>query len=80
MSVQLRGGEGPVERWQRSMYVETVDQERWIDFDDLMPVGETSTPGPPLASIRSILLVVDGTNTKPGASGRIWIRKAALER
>jgi hypothetical protein len=80
VSVQLRGGKGEVERWQRSVYVETSDQERTIDFDDLTPVGETGTPGPPLAGIRSILLVVDGTNTKPGASGRIWIKKAALER
>jgi hypothetical protein len=80
VSVQLRGGKGEVERWQRSVYVETSDQERTIDFDDLTPVGETGTPGPPLAGIRAILVVVDGTNTKPGASGRLWIKKAALER
>ena len=80
VSVQLRGGKGEVERWQRSVYVATSDQERTIDFDDLTPVGETGTSGPPLASIRAILFVVDGTNTKPGASGRIWLKKAALER
>ncbi len=80
VSVQLRGGERAVERWQRSVYVETSDQERTIDFDDLTPVGETRTVKPSLASVRAILFVIDGTNTKPGASGRIWIKKAAVER
>jgi hypothetical protein len=79
VSVQLRGGEGAVERWQRSVYVDTSDQEHTIDFDDLTPVGETRTVKPSLADVRAILFVIDGTNTKPGASGRIWIRKAAVE-
>ncbi len=82
VSVQLRGGEGDAagERWQRSVYIDTSNQERTIDFDDLTPVGTTHTVKPPLAGIRSILFVVDGTNTKPGASGRIWIRRAELRR
>jgi hypothetical protein len=82
VSVQLRGGDGAgsQDRWQRSVYVDVFDQERHVDFDDVTPVGATHTVAPPFASIRSILFVVDGTNTKPGASGRIWIKKAALER
>ena len=34
---------------------------------------------PPLADVRSLLFVVDTTNTKPGASGRIWITGPALK-
>jgi hypothetical protein len=51
-----------------------------VYFDDLMPVGDTHTFAPILAGIRTILFVVDATNTKMGDSGRIWIRRAALER
>ena len=78
ISVQLRmgddQGEASRERWQRSVYVDTADQERTIYFDDLMPVGETHTSRPVFPAIRSMLFVVDTTNTKPGDSGRIWIK------
>ncbi len=84
ISVQLRAGddqgEAARERWRRTVYVDGAAQERTIDFDDLRPVGDTHTVQPVLDGIRSILFVVDITNTKPGDSGRIWIRKAALER
>jgi hypothetical protein len=84
ISVQLRvgddQGEAAGERWQRSLFVDTSNQERTIFFDDLMPVGETRTFRPAYPSIRTVLLVVDATNTRPGDSGRIWIRKAELQR
>ena len=83
ISVQFRAGEdqGPAsrERWKRTIYVDAAIQERTIFFDDLMPVGETHTFAPVLDGIRSILFVVDATNTKMGDSGRVWIRRAALE-
>ena len=79
ISVQLRtGGDSQQQRWQRSMYVDTVQQEHTIYFDDMMPVGRTETFKPDLPNIRSILFVIDATNTKPGDSGRIWIRQAEL--
>jgi hypothetical protein len=84
ISVQLRAGDdqgnASRERWQRTIYVDTTAQERTVSLTDLMPVGETHTFRPVYGSIRSILFVVDATNTKPGDSGRIWIRKAELQR
>jgi hypothetical protein len=84
ISVQLRAGddqgEASRERWQRTIYVDATEKERTVYFDDLMPVGETHTFKPVFNSIRSILFVVDATNTKPGDSGRIWIRRAELQR
>ncbi len=77
VSVQLRSDTG---RWQRSIYVDTVNQERTVYFDDLMPAGITGSDKPPLSEIRNILFVVDSTNTKTGASGRIWITNPALGR
>ena len=77
LSVQLRSDRG---RWQRSVYVDAVNQERTVNFDDLTPAGVAETDKLPLAEIRSILLVVDSTNTKPGTSGRVWITNPRLER
>ena len=84
ISVQLRAGDdqGPAarERWQRTVYADVSAQERTIFFDDVTPVGETRTLAPILGGIRSILFVVDATNTRLGDSGRIWVRRAALEK
>jgi hypothetical protein len=84
ISVQLRAGDdqGPAsrERWKRTVYVDTSTQDRTVFFDDLIPVGETHTAKPIAGGIRTILFVIDATNTKLGDSARIWIRKAALER
>jgi hypothetical protein len=80
LSVQLRGGARGAERWERSVFVDRFDQDRIVYFDELTPVGATETWKPPLETIRSVLFVVDTTNTKPGASGRIWIEKVELQR
>ena len=77
LSVQLRSDHG---RWHRSVYVDTFNQERTVYFDDLTPAGSTDSDKPALAEIRSILFVVDSTNTKPGTSGRVWITQPSLER
>jgi hypothetical protein len=77
VSVQLRTER---DRWQRSVYVDTFNRERTVLFDDLLPAGTTATDKPPLADVRSLLLVVDTTNTKPGASGRIWITAPLLQK
>jgi hypothetical protein len=82
VSVQLRDApaSGESSRWQRSIYVDPALLEHTIYFDDVNPVGRTTMAKPDLASIRSILFVIDANNTKPGDSGRVWIRKVALER
>ena len=84
ISVQLRAGEdqgaASRDRWKRTVYADASAQDRTIFFDDLRPVGETHTSAPAFGGIRTILFVVDATNTKMGDSGRVWIRKAALEK
>ena len=84
ISVQLRAGDdqgaAARERWKRTVYVDASTQDRTVFFDDLMPVGETHTFAPILDGIRTILFVIDATNTKLGDLGRIWLRRAALER
>ena len=77
ISVQLRTDH---DRWQRSVYVDTFNRDCKVMFDDLLPAGPTATDKPPLADVRSLMFVVDTTNTKPGTSGRIWITGPALQR
>ena len=76
LSVQLRSDRG---RWQRSVYLDTTNQDRSVFFDDMFAAGEAETGKPTLAEIRSVLFVVDSTNTRPGTSGRVWITQPRLE-
>jgi hypothetical protein len=82
ISVQLRTGNGgeTLRRWQRSVYLDTADQERTVAFSDVVPSAGTSEPTPPLDQISQILFVVDTRNNLPGSSGRFWIKRAAFER
>jgi hypothetical protein len=80
LSVQVRAGDGGSDRWARSVYLDASDQEHTVFFDDMVPMGQTRTLKPPLSSVSSLLFVVDTTNTKPGASGRVWMKRAALEK
>ena len=77
ISVQLRSERGS---WQRSVYIDAVDQERTVFFDELTPAAGAGTDKPPRAEIRAILFVIDTVNTRPGTSGRVWITNPALQR
>jgi hypothetical protein len=84
ISVQLRAGEdqgaSAHDRWKRTVYVDASAREHTVFFDDVTPVGQTHTAAPILGGIRTLLFVIDATNTKMGDSGRIWIGKASLEK
>jgi hypothetical protein len=82
ISVQLRTLDigRTLRRWHRSVYIDTADREHTVSFDELVPIAGTDTPTPPLDEVTQILFVVDTTNTKPGTSGRLWFKSAALEK
>jgi hypothetical protein len=80
ISVQLGTERDRWPRWQRSVYVEAFNREQTIRFDDFQPVSPGESARAPLANVRSLMFVVDTTNTKPGTSGRIWIMGPALQR
>jgi hypothetical protein len=84
VSVQIRTGPGhggELERWQRSVYLDTTERDEVLSFDDFTPpIGDVRTLRPALADIRSLMFVVDTTNTKAGSHGDVWLRKIALER
>jgi hypothetical protein len=82
ISVQLRTLETGRElrRWQRSVFLDSFDREHTVYFKDLVPSAGTDPGEPALDQVSQILFVVDTTNTKPGTSGRIWIRSAAFQK
>ena len=80
ISVQVRAevAGAPPERWERSVFVDVQEQERTVRFADMLPVGPTHEARPPKADVRAIMFVVDTTNTKPGATGRLWLGNVRL--
>ena len=81
VSVQLRGApDGSVagERWRRSVYVEPTPRGYVLPFDQFTPAGPARTPRAASADVRSLLFVIDTVNTRPGASGRVWISNVTL--
>lgn len=80
ISLQVRAevpGAEP-ERWERSVYLDANEAERTVRFADMRPVGTTHSPTPPTAGIRTIMFVVDTTNSRPGSSGRLWLGAVRL--
>jgi len=82
ISVQLRTLEEGRElrRWQRSVFLDTFDQEHTVDFKDLVASAGTNPRTPVLDRVSQILFVVDTMHTRPGTAGRIWIKGAAFQK
>jgi hypothetical protein len=82
VSVQFRTANigGTMRRWQRSIFLDTVDGQRTIAFSDLTPSDDSAEGDPPLDQISQILFVVDTVNTKPGTAGRFWVKNAELRK
>ncbi|HEX7138525.1 MAG TPA: hypothetical protein VF219_11785 [Vicinamibacterales bacterium] len=80
MRISVQARISNADRWQRSVYAEPLAQERTVRFDDLRPVGSRDARTIPTRDLRSIMFVVDTTNTRTGTSGRIWLSDVALVR
>ena len=70
---------GRAEGWQRSVYLDEMNRDHTIRFDEVAPLG-TGAGRPDPKRIHDILFVIDTTHAKPGSSGRIWVSSAALQR
>jgi hypothetical protein len=80
LAVQVRAevvGASP-ERWERSVFVDTTENERLVRFSEMTPVGITHAQTVPGNDVRAVMFVVDTTNTKPGSSGRVWLGNIRL--
>ena len=66
--------------WQRSVYLDGVNREQTVRFDEATPIGPVRTLHPDPKDIHDILFVVDTTHARLGASGRLMVKAAALQR
>jgi hypothetical protein len=78
MRLSLQFRDTTADRWQRSIYADVSSRDRTVTFDDFVPVGATHVPKAAKADIRSMMFVVDTTNTKPGTAGRFWVGGPSL--
>ena len=79
VSIEFRTGGGGLDmRWTRSIYLDPVERQQTIFFDNVEPIGDAKGRQLPAADIRSILVVVDRSHTKGGATGTIWLSGAML--
>jgi hypothetical protein len=60
------------------MYLDQDYRSLEVRFDELEPLGATSTPSPPLDRIDVVLMVVDTVNTLPGTAGVVQIAELWL--
>jgi hypothetical protein len=77
--LQLRAstvGEG--ERWGRTFYLDQDYRSLDMGFDELEPLGATSSQNPPLDKVDVILMVVDTVNTRPGTGGVVQLAEMWL--
>jgi len=63
----------PVERWQRSVYLDREPRRYVLKFNDLSPVTASHSERPPLHDMAEVMWVVDDTHTLPGTKGRLSI-------
>jgi hypothetical protein len=73
VAVQLRSAGGiNGQRWQRSIYLDQTPRKLELGLHDFRPV-ETEPAIADLASVQSVLFVVDAVNTRIGSNGQIWL-------
>jgi hypothetical protein len=71
---------GRAEGWERSVYLDESSREYSIRFDEATSITGDGTTHPAAGTIHDIMFVIDATHTKPGTSGQIWLKSAALQR
>jgi hypothetical protein len=80
VSVQVRepGGDRPAEgrRWRRSVFVAAGGRTVVVPLASLEPVAGAGRPRPDAGSVRSLLLVIDTVNARPGDRGVLRIHRA----
>ena len=73
VSVQLRFTPDDA-RWMKSIYLDAGEREVLVPLREMAPAERSDTTIPPSANARSLLLVVDLVNARPGDSGEFTVR------
>jgi hypothetical protein len=81
VSVQLRAStEQGSGRWRKSVYLDETSRTVTLPFTEFRPVQAGQAAAPPLASVASLLFVLDSMNTALGSNGEFWLDDIALVR
>ena len=79
--VQLRRpADSEGQRWRRSVYLDREPRDVTTFFDEMTPIGRTTTFRPDLNTVTDLLFVIDTTNNIPGQSGTFAIDALRLGR
>jgi hypothetical protein len=80
VSLQLREptGGGGARRWQRTLVVGPEPGTHRVPLAAFRPIDDASGPVP-VTRVRSVLLVVDTTNTPPGQKGSVTVHEIRAE-
>ena len=81
VSIQLReplGGQA-ARRWYRSLVIGPEVSTHVVPMTGFLPIDDASGP-PPVTRVRSVLVVVDTTNTPPGQAGTVTVHEIRAER
>ena len=80
VSIQLREplGEQAARRWYRSLVIGPEVSTHVVPVRDFLPIDDASGP-PPVTRVRSVLVVVDTTNTPPGQAGTVTMHEIRAE-
>ncbi|MEQ1759900.1 MAG: hypothetical protein ABL986_16410 [Vicinamibacterales bacterium] len=78
LSVQVRSpGPGDGDRWRRSIYLDETPRDFSVVLTDMRAVASARLDDR-LATIDSLLFVVDDEHTRMGNGGRVWLRNLAI--
>ena len=80
VSIQLReplGGQA-ARRWYRSLVIGPEVSTHVVPVTGFLPIDDASGP-PPVTRVRSVLVVVDTTNTPPGQTGTVTVHEIRAE-
>lgn len=82
VSVQVRteNAGSTTARWQRSIFVDETKREYVVPLRDMRSIERGTLGGIPIEDVRSVMFVIDTTNTAPGRNGRLWVGSPALVR
>jgi hypothetical protein len=65
-------------RWERSIYLDSTPRTISVPIQRFTPVDKPSSLQPVAVHLRSLLLVVDTVNSRPGRRGTVWLSAIGL--
>jgi hypothetical protein len=79
VQVRLPDGRGRTgQRWRKSIFVDQTPKPFELRLQDFEPADRPTVRRPIVTPIQSLLIVVDTVNSRPGATGTLWLSDVVL--